>query len=72
VIPALGTIYEKVVELGANVIGQWSTEGYEYNDSTAVLDSKFVGLALDDDNEPELTSERIKKWCMQLKTEANL
>lgn len=69
-IDAVGTIYEKVTAAGAVVIGKWSTDGYEYNNSTAETDGSFVGLALDEDNQPELTLERIQKWCAQLKTEA--
>lgn len=69
-IDAVGILYEKVTEAGAVVIGKWSTDGYEYNDSTAEIDGSFVGLALDEDNQPELSQERIEEWCAQLKTEA--
>ena len=33
---------------------------------------KFCGLALDDDCQPELTEQRIKDWCEQVKTELGL
>jgi flavodoxin I len=69
-IDAVGILYEKVTACGAVVIGKWDTENYEYNSSTAEIDGSFVGLALDEDNQPELTRERIKEWCVQLKTEA--
>jgi flavodoxin I len=69
---AVGTIYEKVTKLGAEVIGRWSIEGYEHSGSTAEVDGSFVGLALDDDNEPELTEGRVQTWCKQLKKEAGL
>ena len=69
---AVGIIYEKVVSKGAEVIGFWSTEGYDHTGSTAEIDGKFVGLALDEDNQPEMTEERIKVWCEQLKAEAGL
>lgn len=64
---AMGMIYQKVVSLGAEVIGQWPTAGYEFNQSKAVVDGKFVGLALDNDNQPEKTEERIQLWCETLK-----
>nr|MBA3924398.1 flavodoxin FldA [Nostocaceae cyanobacterium] len=38
-------------------------------ESKAVRDGKFVGLALDEDNQSELTAERIKAWAAQLKGE---
>ncbi|MGK7929678.1 MAG: flavodoxin FldA, partial [Spirulina sp.] len=37
--------------------------------SKAVKNGKFVGLALDDDNESDKTSDRIQKWVTQLKSE---
>jgi flavodoxin I len=33
-----------------------------------VRDGKFVGLALDEDNQSELTAGRIEAWATQLKT----
>tara|TARA_B100000609_G_C17148816_1_gene399709 strand:+ start:74 stop:571 length:498 start_codon:yes stop_codon:yes gene_type:complete len=71
-IDGVGTIYHKAVECGADVIGKWSIEGYEYSGSTADLGGQFAGLALDDDNEPGKTDERIAKWVDQLKIEADL
>ena len=32
-------------------------------------DGKFVGVALDDDNQADLTDERIEAWVNQVKTE---
>lgn len=69
-IDGVGTLYEKVIECGAKVIGQWDTEGYNFGGSTADLGDSFAGLALDDDNEPEKTEERISQWVEQLKNEA--
>ena len=71
-VDALGTLYQKVIERGAKVIGRWSVEGYKHSGSTAEMDGEFVGLALDEDNESGLTAERIKEWCAQLKSEAGL
>lgn len=59
-------IYDVVVEKGANVIGSWEDEGYSYESSASVIDGKFVGLALDEDNQSELTDGRIATWCDQL------
>ncbi|MGG6295714.1 flavodoxin FldA [Leptolyngbya sp. AN02str] len=66
---AMGILEEKIAELGGETVGYWSTEGYEFSDSKALRDSKFVGLALDEDNQSELTEERIKAWVAQLKAE---
>lgn len=64
---AMGILEEKISELGGETVGYWSTEGYNFNESKAVRDGKFVGLALDEDNQSELTEQRIKTWVAQLK-----
>ncbi|MCL2924221.1 MAG: flavodoxin FldA [Trichodesmium sp. MAG_R04] len=66
---AMGILEEKITDLKGTTIGNWPTDGYEHEDSKAVKNGKFVGLALDDDNQPELTEKRIKEWVAQLKTE---
>lgn len=66
---ALGILEEKISELGGTTVGYWSTEGYDFTASKAVQNSKFVGLAIDEDNQPELTESRVKSWVAQLKKE---
>jgi flavodoxin I len=66
---AMGTIY-KAVKDKATVVGFTETAGYSFDDSEAVVDGHFVGLAVDEDNESNLTDERIDKWIEQLKTKS--
>lgn len=66
---AIGILEEKISERGGTTVGYWSTEGYDFNESKAVKNGKFVGLALDEDNQSELTDSRIKTWVAQLKSE---
>merc|ERR1711968_419136 len=54
---------------GATVIGAVSTDGYEYEESKSVADGKFVGLACDEDNEPDMSEERVAAWIDQIKGE---
>ena len=35
----------------------------------AVINGKFCGLALDQDNEDDMTEDRVKAWAQQLKGE---
>ena len=67
-VDGMGLIY---CRLGAKdcVVGFTSTEGYDYYTSMAERDNHFVGLALDDDSQPELTFPRIVAWVDQLKKE---
>ncbi|MGL5878317.1 MAG: flavodoxin FldA [Xenococcaceae cyanobacterium] len=66
---AMGILEEKIAELGGTTVGYWSTDGYDFNESKALKDGKFVGLASDEDNQSDLTDERVKAWVAQLKKE---
>lgn len=66
---ALGELYEAVVDCGAEVCGEWPTDGYEYESSGAEEDGVFVGLALDNDNQSTLSAERLSTWLEKVKTE---
>jgi len=61
-IDALFELYEFVKSKGAKVVGAWPVEGYEFDKSKAVVDGKFVGLALDLDNQSGLTEQRLDAW----------
>ena len=63
---AMGEIYQAAVAAGANIIGQVPTDGYSFDDSEAVVDGRFVGLALDDVNEDDKTEGRISAWIEQI------
>ena len=66
---ALGLIYEHVSTTGATIVGATSIDGYEYDDSKAEVDGKFVGLVIDEDNQDDLTDERIKTWAEDIKSD---
>lgn len=66
---AMGILEDKISGLGGTTVGHWPTDGYEHEESKGVKNGKFVGLALDEDNQPELSDDRIKKWVAQLKSE---
>ena len=61
-VDGMGYMAELVTGLGATLVGKTTTDGYVYEDSTAVVDDLFVGLPLDEDFEPEKTDARINKW----------
>ena len=68
-VDGMGTVFCRLPNK-ENVVGSWSTKGYSYYFSTAEKDDgNFVGLALDEDSQPELTEERISKWVSQLRKE---
>ncbi len=53
------------------MVGSWSADGYEHDDSRALDGGKFMGLALDQDNEPEKTADRLTAWVKQVTEEAS-
>jgi len=65
---AMGMLEEKISQRGGKTVGYTSTDGYDFNESKALRDGKFCGLALDDDNQSDLTDERIKIWTAQVKS----
>lgn len=52
---------------GANILPGVPTDGYTYDDSEAVVDGKFVGLAIDNVNEEDKTEERLNAWIDTIK-----
>jgi flavodoxin I len=68
-VDAIGLLAKVVEAKGAELIGQTSSEGYQFQQSRAIRDNNFLGLALDVDNQSDKTDERIRNWVEQLKRE---
>jgi len=68
---ALGMLHEQVISAGGYPIGYWPNQGYEFAQSKALTEDKshFVGLSLDEDNQYQLTDERIAQWTEQINNE---
>lgn len=57
----------KALKGKVEIVGSVSTDGYNFDDSDAVVDGRFVGLAIDEDNEYNETDGRIEAWVADLK-----
>ena len=68
-VDSIGIIYEALQDKGCEIIGSVSTDGYSYDESRGEIDGQFKGLPLDEDNQNDLTTERIKDWVENLKKE---
>ena len=66
-VDGIGTIYEEIEDMGINLVGKTSTDGYSFSGSKAVVDDEFVGLVIDENNQSELTDERINAWVEKVK-----
>mgnify|MGYP001016197949 CR=1 FL=1 len=60
-------IIYKALKGKVDIVGSVSTDGYTFDDSEALVDGRFVGLALDEDNEYNETDVRIAAWVEELK-----
>ena len=66
----MADLYERITKQNAVVLGFVDSKDYDFEDSEAVNDDGlFCGLAIDEDNEAELTTERLEKWILILKSD---
>lgn len=68
-IDAPGIINDRIKDKGVTLVGQWPTEGYNFESSKSVVNGKFLGLVIDEDNQKDLTAGRIEKWVEIIKPE---
>ena len=60
-------LYLALQSKGAEIVGAWSTEGYEFKHSASVVDGRFVGLVIDQRTQGMLTEQRIQAWVELVK-----
>ncbi|MFC0179103.1 flavodoxin FldB [Thorsellia kenyensis] len=68
---AMGLLYNQLNQFVIHWCGFWPTDGYNFTSVLPITEDKqlFVGLALDDDSQYELTDQRIEKWSEQVVSE---
>lgn len=59
-------IADQLRAAGAQLVGRWPLAGYSFRASWAVDEGQFLGLVLDEDNQPELTAARLQAWSRQI------
>lgn len=70
---AMGIVGRIVLNNGGEIIGEWSTNEYKFSASLAeMITGRFVGLPIDENNQPEMTTDRIDNWTTQLIKEFSL
>lgn len=60
-------LYEVFKGFGAEIVGSWSTDGYTFEHSAAIVDGRFVGLIIDARTQGMFTDERIDTWLEQVR-----
>ena len=66
---AVGTIFHRLQKSGATFYGAFEAGDYTFDKSTAFINGKFIGLLIDDVNEPEKTENRLNHWVELLQSE---
>jgi flavodoxin I len=69
---ALGILAADLEQGGAKLVGFTSVADYKHEKSRGQRGDQFVGLALDDDNEANLTEPRVRLWVAQLAQELGI
>ncbi|WP_027853888.1 flavodoxin [Marinobacterium litorale] len=64
---SLMALYQVFAGLGAEMIGEWSTEGYTFQYSASAIGDQFVGLVIDQRTQGMHTEERLQAWVDQIK-----
>ncbi len=74
-VDGIGILAQVVMDNGGEIVGLTSIEGYDYDNSRAEVEIEgetyFLGLALDDDNQKEMTASRLDNWLAQIMEEFN-
>lgn len=60
-------LYDIVSANNGIMVGFTSIEGYSFEESEAIIEDKFIGLALDENNQDDETPNRINKWINEIK-----
>jgi flavodoxin I len=68
-VDAMAELVEKFEKKGAQLVGLWPTDGYDFKKSKAIRDGKFLGLVIDVENQDHLSDKRVKAWVSQLQKE---
>lgn len=68
-VDAMGMIYKELQDKGCTFIGHVETDEYNFDDSKAIYNGRFVGLVIDEDNESDLSESRIVNWLDKIKSE---
>src|SRR5690606_34083833 len=71
---AMGMLHDVIIQTGPDIVGHWPTAGYEFEASKAEIPGAdmFVGLALDEDQQEDLSADQLNRWCVQIHREFGL
>merc|ERR1712079_150003 len=62
-------LHETFAAAGAKMMGYVDASAYQHEESKSEKNGKFLGLPLDEDNESDMSPDRISAWVKQIKGE---
>ena len=69
-VDGIGILGNEVMQNGGELVGAWPAADYHFHESVALFEHEgetyFMGLALDEDNESELTDQRLQEWLTDI------
>lgn len=68
-VDGIGILAKVFENCQARIVGRTSTAGYRFNKSIGIHNQEFLGLAIDIENQPDQTEDRIVQWVNELKKE---
>ena len=63
---SIGILYDELKDQGCQIVGNWKAGDYMFKKSHSLNGDKFLGLVIDEDNQSELTENRIDKWLNEI------
>lgn len=70
-VDGIGLMADIVKGANAEVVGYTSVKGYNFESSRGVKGTRFMGLAIDYENQGSMNKERVSAWVEQLRKEFN-
>ena len=75
-VDGIGILGKSAIENQAQLIGLCALDGYDFEESQALIEidgeTYFLGLPLDEDNQPDETDQRLQAWTEQVLEEFEL
>ncbi len=68
----MAVVHEKFGAMGATLIGRWPSDGYDFSGSKALDGDEFICLGIDNDNQADMTADRVSQWLEQISGDLGL
>lgn len=67
---AVGELYSRLKDTGAEFIAPFPADCYDYLHTPAEVGGRIVGLLIDDVNHEDMTAGRVARWCRDVQAQS--